>query len=376
MVVLFLKKYQERVILMREISITKVKPGQQLAQPVLSSLGGTIFNKGHEFTDKDYQILRAFLIQKVKIETVDENIVADDSKTKSVKQEESSQKIEKRSKIEVAYLEVIKQTEKIFLHIEGGMTPQILEIRKFLIPFVQKALTKPSLVLDILKFSNSRSYMAHHAVSVSILTSFLALKAGFPEKEIPQICLAGYLHNIGQLRIPPAILNKNMALTQEEFEEIQRHPVFGYELLRKTPGLSEGVILAALQHHEREDGSGYPHGIMAQDLHPYSKMISIVDIYYAMCSERAYKQAQSPFLVIEQLKNDSYGKLDPKYVYYFVELITSYLSIGAKVMLSNGVFGEVVYVDKNRPTKPMINCGGEIINLQLTKEIYIQHVEL
>ena len=324
--------------------------------------------------DKDYEILSAFLINKVHVETINEEI--DPKQEEVLNKSIYEDKMEKTNPFEKEYLQVVKQTEKIFMDIEGGMIPPILEIRTFLLPLVQHAMKKPTLILDILKYGQARPYMANHAVSVSIITVLLAIKACFNEKEIPQIALAAYLHNIGQLKVHPSILNKSSALTQEEFEEIQRHPSLGYNIIKKATGLTDGVKLAVLQHHEREDGSGYPNGIQGEQIHPYAKMIAITDLYYAMCSERPYKRAKSPFLVLEQIKNDSYGKLDAKFVYFFVEMLTSYLKIGARVMLSNGVFGEVVFMDPNSPTKPLINSNGELINLQKAKDIYIEYLEL
>jgi HD-GYP domain-containing protein (c-di-GMP phosphodiesterase class II) len=359
---------------MQETSINRVKYGQQLAEEVRTSLGGILFYKGHELLEKDIDTLRAFLIENV---VIDSATIAQQNETKQEVRVKQASVTSKQDQLEEEYYKVVKETEKLLANLQGLMNPPVLEIRECLIPFIKRVVDQPSFILHLIKLSTTtKSYQAHHPVAVSIISSFLALKSGIQLKEIPQVSLAGYLHNIGQLKVDQDILNKNVALNQQEFKEIQQHPIYGYEILKKTPGLSEGVIKASLQHHEREDGSGYPLGTKSNQIHPYAKIIAISDVYYAMCTERPYKKALSPFLVLDQLKSDSYGKLDTTYVYFFVELITSLISVGTKVLLSNGYIGEVVYIDKNSPTRPMINCNGELVNLQQSKEIYIDQLDI
>jgi HD-GYP domain-containing protein (c-di-GMP phosphodiesterase class II) len=363
---------------MREISIEQINSGQKLAEQVTTSLGGSLLVKGHVLSDADIEVLQAFFIKRVMVETstqeVNKKSVGEEKKTEVKEEEETKAENSKEADFDQEYQQVVKKTEKMFLNIQGGTIVPIIDIRQYLIPFVQRALQQQGLILTIYKLSNKNSYFYHHAVSVSILVSLLARKIGFDSKEIPQIALAGYLHNIGQLRIESNITNKPVALTRDEFQEIQNHPSYGYQMLKKASGISEGVVLAALQHHERVDGSGYPLGAKSGKTHPYARMVAIADIYYAMCSERMFKKAISPFLVIEQLKNDSFGKLDPTYVHHFLELITNQVTIGTKLKLSDGRLGEVVYIDKNHPTRPLVNCDGEMINLQQLRETYIDSI--
>lgn len=361
---------------MREIFIEQINSGQKLAEQVTTSLGGALLEKGHVLSERDIEILRAFLINKVTIEETQgiNPKSATEEKKNEVKEAQPTGDQKKETKFDHEYLQIVKKTEKMFLNIQGGTIVPIIDIRQYLIPFVQRAMQQPQLILTISKLSNKNLYFYHHAVSVAVLVSLLARKAGFDSKEIPQIALAGYLHNIGQLRIESNITNKPVALTRDEFQEIQNHPSYGYQMLKKASGISEGVVLSALQHHEREDGSGYPLGVKSGKTHAYARMVSIADIYYAMCSERMFKKAISPFLVIEQLKNDSFGKLDPAYVLHFLELITNQITIGTKIKLSNGRLGDVVYIDKNHPTRPLVNCDGEMINLQQLRETYIESI--
>lgn len=360
---------------MREVTLDQINSGQKIAKQVTTSLGGTLLVKGHVLSERDIEVLKAFFINNVMVEDVAQEIkpAGEQEKTK-IKEAKLPILKKKVSDFDKEYQQVVKKTEKMFLNIQGGMIVPIIDIRQYLIPFIKRAIEEPQLIITISKLSNKKSYFYHHAVSVAVLVSLLARKAGTDTKEIPQIALAGHLHNIGQLRIDNTITNKPVALTRDELKEIQNHPSYGYQMLKKATGISEAVVLAALQHHEREDGSGYPLGIKSDKINDYARMVAIADIYYAMCSERVFKKAVSAFLVIEQLKNDSFGKLHPVYVHHFLEMITNQLTIGTKVKLSNGCIGEVAYIDKNLPTRPLVNCDGEMINLQQLRETYIESI--
>src|SRR5690606_29433337 len=142
---------------------------------------------------------------------------------------------------------------------------------------------------------------------------------------------------------------------------------------KKVTGLNEGTKLVALQHHEREDGSGYPMGIIGDKLHPYSKIVAIADIYHAMSTERLYRNAVSPYLVLEELIQYSFGKLDPAIVRNFVDKVTQF-HVGRLVKLSDNRIGEIIFSQREHPTRPWINVNGVIINLSTQRNLHIQDV--
>src|SRR5690606_2276026 len=101
-------------------------------------------------------------------------------------------------------------------------------------------------------------------------------------------------------------------LTEDEYDLVKNHTIFGYNLLNETVGISKNIAFGALQHHEREDGSGYPLGLDSKKIHEFAKIIAVCDVYNAMTTERVYKGKQSPFLVAEQIFRDSFCTLDPR----------------------------------------------------------------
>src|SRR5690606_30970188 len=126
--------------------------------------------------------------------------------------------------------------------------------------------------------------------------------------------LAGLLHNIGVTAIEPEIVHKPNTLSEQEMNRMREHTVIGYSLLIPIAGFNNGVKLAALQHYAWEDGSGYPLGLNGDNIHTYAKIVAVADMYHAMSLERVYRNAVSPYLVLEELNEFAFGILDPKIV--------------------------------------------------------------
>ena len=149
-----------------------------------------------------------------------------------------------------------------------------------------------------------------HSLHVAILTGLLGKWTGFTGTMLKNFILSGLLHDIGKVLVPRGILDKPGPLTTEEIDMIKLHSKQGYHLLSTCYDVSEEVKLGVLQHHEREDGSGYPFGLKEKDLNICAKFVAIADIYSAMTTERTYRKKMPPFTAINIMLNQMYGKLD------------------------------------------------------------------
>ncbi|KAI7262576.1 hypothetical protein KC345_g9401 [Hortaea werneckii] len=229
----------------------------------------------------------------------------------------------------------------------------------------------------VLKFAPrvliDQDYNYHNAV-LSALTSYkIAQWCGYPQKDWMQAAFAGLLHDIGNIKVDEALLQKPTPLTGAEIEEVRRHTTYGYQLLRNVTAINEGVRLAALQHHEKIDGSGYPLKLDGSQIHFYAKIVAVADIFHAMTLAKAYRKAQSPYLVLEQIQTESFGKLDPVIVQTFIQKTTD-LYNGTRIRLSDGRHGEIIFTDRNNPTRPMVQVEGKIVNLAQERDLHIQEI--
>lgn len=344
------------------VDVKQLNRGARLAEEVYTASGGMLFSKGTLLYEKEIEFLEAFMIKKV---TIEETGVGSSTECPEAPAEEQAKAFDKlspvKSTIQETFDSAVSRLKNVMSQVQGGNNIPVMEVREAVAPVIAEFQQQPQALLSLHRFAR-KDYTYEHAIAVGIISYMIAKWIKVPEKEWMQVALAGTLLDIGKTKIDRRILQKPGKLTDDEFEEMKKHTIYGYQIIKASHGLSEGVALAALQHHEREDGSGYPLGLTGSKLHLYSKIVAVADVYHAMCSNRIYQQALSPYVVVEQLVQDSFGKLDPTIVRKFVDGITQF-AIGTIVELSDGTIGKIVFTDRNHPTRPMVETGGKIVNL-------------
>jgi HD-GYP domain-containing protein (c-di-GMP phosphodiesterase class II) len=349
------------------VSVSQLKFGEKLSENVQTKLGNTLFYKGKVISERDIEVLKAFLIGSVSIE----------SKARSDKEEASDEGKNNDETVIIPplyreYHNMLPLMKRIFNLANGSQSWPMLDIRTRL-----EALIQHIDHYNVLTFTPRNTilndYIYHKSIMVSLTSYTLAKWHGFPQKDLMQIALAGLFHDIGNVKVDPVILSKPGKINPQELDEVKKHTVLGYSILKNVAAINEGAKLCALQHHEREDGSGYPLGVKGDKIHPYAKVVAIADIYHAMTNQRLYKDAQSPYLVLEQLFTESFGKLDPSLVQTFINKATQFTN-GTLVKLSDNRIGEIVFSDRANPTRPWVNVNGTIINLVQERNLFIQDV--
>ncbi len=177
---------------------------------------------------------------------------------------------------------------------------------------IDKDLLKSLLVLaDIIEVRDP--YTGGHVWRVSHITKNLALKAGLSNDQAIYASIGAYIHDLGKVGIPDAILNKTDKLTDGEFETIKTHPVIGASLLNEHP-LSELVYDVVIHHHERLDGKGYPYHLDGDTLSINAKLVALADSFDALTSSRPYRKAMQIDDAIALLTKDSGLCFDPSLI--------------------------------------------------------------
>ncbi|MBO4428355.1 MAG: HD-GYP domain-containing protein [Clostridia bacterium] len=163
-------------------------------------------------------------------------------------------------------------------------------------------------------------YTHGHSTRVAAISKRIAKEAGFTDAECDQVYFAALLHDVGKIGVRDDVINKHGELTDEEFEEIRQHPVFGERILssiKESPYLSTG----AHYHHERYDGTGYPEGLSGEDIPRIARIISVADAYDAMTSTRSYRAALSKQEVKDELLNGMGTQFDGEYAEIMLRLM-------------------------------------------------------
>lgn len=209
-----------------------------------------------------------------------------------------------------------------------------------------------------------------HCLNVALISRTIGKWLKMSAEDLETLTLAGLLHDIGKTLIPDDLLNKQEKLTEEEYDLVCQHSKLGYDLLRSLP-LDSHVKKAALMHHERCDGSGYPGKCTTDAIDDYAQIIAIADVYDAMTAARTYRAPLCPFQVIAEFEKDGLQKYKPKFILTFLEHIASTYQ-NNHVLLSDGRAANIVLLNRNHLSRPLVQLdNGECIDLARS-ELYIK----
>lgn len=211
-----------------------------------------------------------------------------------------------------------------------------------------------------------------HSLNVSLICNLFAGWLKLSKEDTKALTLAGLLHDIGKMLIPKEIISKDGKLTEDEFNIVKTHSLRGYQALKDQP-IDIRIKYAALMHHERCDGSGYPNGFKANQIDDFAKIIAIADVYDAMTSNRRYRNAICPFDVVENFERDGFLKFDPGYLMLFMErIVQSY--IHNIVRLNDGREGEVIMINKLSLSRPVVKIGNGFVDLSKEHKLMIEEI--
>ncbi|MCP5015509.1 MAG: HD-GYP domain-containing protein [Ketobacter sp.] len=245
------------------------------------------------------------------------------------------------------------EVERILESAYSEATIQTEEIRHHIRECVSSIERNPSAVMWLTRIKSVDKYTAEHCLNVGILAIALGRHVGVGRKHMELLGLCGMLHDVGKMKVDQEILNKPDRLTREEFEHIQQHVVHGRDILVKDTSLPNEVISAAYNHHERQDGQGYPLGLNADTLNFYTKVVTIVDAYDAITSQRCYSKGNTSAAALKILYENSGSQFDPKLVVKFIECIGIYPP-GALVEMVAGEVGIVLSVNPENRLLPKV----------------------
>ncbi|HEU4685414.1 MAG TPA: HD-GYP domain-containing protein [Nitrospira sp.] len=214
-------------------------------------------------------------------------------------------------------------------------------------------LRNPDALTSLSRLKRFDEYTFYHSVNTALLGIALGRSVGFSREALHRLGVGTLLHDIGKTRIPVEILNKPGRFEAHEFEVVQQHVLRGVELLAGT-ALADESMRPALEHHERVDGSGYPHRRKRTELSQFGLIAAIVDIYDAVTSDRCYHKAKPAHEALQYLYQlNQRGHVDDKLLQRFVRVVGVY-PVGSCVLLNTGETALVRQLSHHGPLDPHI----------------------
>lgn len=210
----------------------------------------------------------------------------------------------------------------------------------------------PSIILNVARLKSKDEYTFLHSVSVCALMINLGRKIGLDEDTVQDLGMAGMLHDLGKMTIPDPILNKAGKLDDEEWRIVRNHPEKGHAILAQAKCGTETALDVCLHHHEKMDGTGYPHRITGDNISLAARMAAICDVYDAITSKRSYNEPLSGAVALSKMLSWK-GHFDQLLLRSFVESL-GIVPIGSVVHLTNETLAVVIGEDPEDFSLPIV----------------------
>lgn len=223
-------------------------------------------------------------------------------------------------KSQIVYISSLQIMERL---LEDPSVENIKASKQGIAEIVDVIMWDDAICNHLLKITSHDYNTYTHSVNVGVLSILLAkaLLKGSDDHDLHELGAGFFLHDIGKVRIDLSILNKPGQLTEDELHIIQAHPRHGYNLLSETNQLSNECNIIVMQHHEKDNGKGYPYGLKGDEIHLYAQICRLADVYDSLTSERSYRRRLSTFdalkLMKEELSDNFHKLLFEKFVVLF-----------------------------------------------------------
>ncbi len=218
---------------------------------------------------------------------------------------------------------------------------------------VDSILRNHDALTSLTRMKSYDEYIFVHSLDVCILSLSMARHLSLPREEMVEIGIGALLHDAGKMKIDPQILKKPATLSEKEWVEVRKHPIYSLEIMETSKGISEQAKQLALQHHERYNGNGYPFGLKGEAISLCGQIAGIIDFYDAVTTDRPYQKAVQPHEAVRQLYEKGLEEFNRLMVERFIQCIGIY-PFGTFVLLDTEEMGIVCGVKPEMLLRPNV----------------------
>ena len=286
-----------------------------------------------------------------------------------------------QSDLESLYDRAYQLLSGIIADVRGGRGVSLTEGVQIVAPMINSQTATEALYRKAINLPQNYDQLPSHMVNVSIYSIRIGQGLGYRKEDLFRLGISGMFYDIGLGRVPEAILNKPGPLTEKERGLISQHAQYGYDILSTALPKAPWLARVALEHHERENGDGYPRRLSGEEIHEYAKVIGLADIYDAATRARPYRKRKLPFEAVREILRSERGRFPPRILKVLLVKL-SVFPIGSYVQLNSGAIGKVVEVNEVAPLRPKVELlydsqgkklqSQKVIDLKQTSILHIE----
>ncbi len=368
---------------MKKISTSQLVPGMVVGEDVLSFDRRTVLSKGTVLTDTLITRIELYGVLNIYIEdSAPEEPAAPESKPAAPAVPAQGQ--------ELSYFERV-QSSPIFQEFKANYDQKTADLSFKISDMVNKNVpVDPQLLLEapleLISVAGSRIAvldMLHvmrgyddetfaHCMNVSLLNYVLSSWLRWSDEDQKMAMLCGLFFDIGKLKVNQEILHSEKPLSGEDLQEVRRHAVMGYQIL-KDKGVDDHILNTAIMHHERYDGSGYPLKLHADKIDRFAALTAITDVYDAITSPRKYRKALCPFRAIEIFEEEGLEKYDSDMILTFLKNVGN-TYVQNRCQLNDGSVGTIVMLNPERISRPVVLTNNGFLDLMKSDALRIERL--
>ncbi len=267
-----------------------------------------------------------------------------------------------------------KAVSDVIHQVRNGHGIDVKETKEISHTLVEEILQQPDAIMNLMDIKSFDDYTFTHNINVATISLMIGQAMNMPKADMEDLGVGGMLHDVGKLKIPLSILNKDGKLTDQEFAEMRSHPNYGYEILAKSKGVSERARMVALQHHEKFQGGGYPRKLKGSEISLFARICAVADVYDALTTDRPYRVAMTPYEAMKILTAGMDSHFDPAVLGTFIRKFSLYPA-GSLVYLNDG---SIALVLKNNPTsviRPVIKIVSDSAGRRIKERVEVNLLE-
>lgn len=242
-----------------------------------------------------------------------------------------------------------RDTHRVLSHTVGDVMNDIANnktldgtaLKRAINPMLDSIISNPDAFVWLTRMKYKDNYTYNHAVSASVWAVSFGRHLGFPRPKLQSLALGAMLFDIGKMKLPEKLINNPKRYNQFEYELVKKHIDYSLEILNNTKGIGADVIEMVATHHERHNGSGYPNGMLGDQIPILGKIAGIVDCYDAIISDRVFATALSPHDAVKKLYDWRDIDFQAELVEQFIQVVGIY-PVGTVIEVSDGRVGVIV----------------------------------